>query len=67
LAVGPEVAGLALALDGHGEQEGEGVFSGAVGAGKDDGVRQTAGGDGGTERLDGVGVAEELIEVGGER
>ncbi len=49
LAVGPEVAGLALALDGHGEHEGEGVFAGAGGAGEDDGVGQAAGGDGGAE------------------
>ena len=66
LAVGPEIAGLALALDGHGEHEGEGVFAGAGGAGEDERVGQAAGGDGGTERFDGGGVAEEFVEVGGE-
>jgi hypothetical protein len=66
LAVGPEVAGLALALDGHGEHEGEGVLAGSGGAGEDDGVGQAAGGDGGAQVLDGVGVAEELVEVGGQ-
>ena len=43
------VAGLALALDGHGEHEGEGVFAGSGGAGEDEGVGQAAGGDGGAE------------------
>jgi hypothetical protein len=38
LAVRPEVAGLALALDGHGEHEGEGVLSCSAGAGEDEGV-----------------------------
>jgi hypothetical protein len=66
LAVGPEIAGLALAFDGHGKHEGEGVFSGSVGAGEDEGVGKTAGGDGGAEVLDGVGVAEEVVEGGGE-
>ena len=66
LAVGPEIAGLALALDGHGEHEGEGVFSGSGGAGEDERVGQAAGGDGGAERFDGGGVAEEFVEVGGE-
>ena len=65
LAVGPEVAGLALALDGHGEHEGEGVFSGSAGAGEDEGVGKAAGGDGGAEMLDGGGVAEEVVEGGG--
>ena len=32
LAVGPVIAGLALALDGHGEHEGEGVLAGSGGA-----------------------------------
>ena len=67
LAVGPEIAGLALALDGHGEHEGEGVFARAGGAGEDEGVGQVAAGDGSTERLDGGGVADEVVEVGGER
>ncbi len=66
LAVGPEIAGLALALDGHGEQEGEGVFACSGGAGEDDGVGEAAGGDGGAQALDCGGIAEELVEVGGE-
>ncbi len=64
LAVGPEVAGLALALDRHGEHEGEGVFAGSGGAGEDERVGQAAGGDGGAEVLDGGGVAEEVVEGG---
>ena len=65
LAVRPEVAGLAFALDGHGEHEGEGVLSGSAGAGEDERVRKAAGGDGGAEVLDGGAVAEEVVEGGG--
>ena len=65
LAVGPEIAGLALALEGEGEQKGEGVFSGAAGPGKDEGVRQAAGGDGHAELLDDGAAAEEVFEAGG--
>jgi hypothetical protein len=65
LAVGPEVAGLAFALDGHGEHEGEGVLSCSGGAGENEGVGEAAGGDGGAEVLDGSGVAEEVVEGGG--
>ncbi len=56
------VAGLALALDGHGEHEGEGVFAGSGGAAEEERVGQAAGGDGGAEVLDGGGVAEEVVE-----
>ena len=67
LAVGPEIsAGLALALDGHGEHEGEGVFSCSAGSGEDEGVGEAAGGDGGAKVLDGGGVAEEVVEGGGQ-
>jgi len=62
LAVGPEIAGLALALDGHGEHEGEGVFACSGGAGEDDGVRELSGGDRGAEMLDRGGVAEKFVE-----
>ncbi len=65
LAVGPEIAGLALALDGHGEHEGEGVLAGSGGAGEDERVGETAGGDGGAEMLDGGAVAEEVVEGAG--
>jgi hypothetical protein len=65
LAVGPEVAWLTFALDGHGEHEGEGVFSCSGGAGEDEGVGEAAGGDGGAEMFDGGGVAEEVVEGGG--
>ncbi len=65
LAVGPQVTGLALALDGHGEHEGEGIFACAGRAGEDERVGQAAGGDGGAQRFDGRGVAEEVVEVGG--
>jgi hypothetical protein len=67
LAIGPEVAWLAFALDGHREHQGEGVFSCSAGAGEDEGVGETAGGDGGAEVLDGAGVAEEVVEGGGKR
>src|ERR1035441_10732362 len=67
LAVGPEIAGLALTLDRHGEHEGERVFARAGGAGEDERVGQPAAGDGGTERLDSGGVADEVVEVGGQR
>ena len=63
-AVGPEVAWLALAFDGHGEHEGEGVFSCSGGAGEDEGVGESAGGDGGAEVLDVGAVAEEVVEGG---
>src|ERR1039458_8989818 len=36
-------------------------------AGADEGVGQPATGDGSTERLDGGGVADEVVEVGGQR
>jgi hypothetical protein len=62
LTVGPQVAGLALALDGHGEHEGEGVFASSSGAAEEEGMREAAGGDGGAEVLDGGGVAEEVVE-----
>ena len=62
LAVGPEVTRLALALDGHGEHQGEGVFSCSAGAGEDEGVREAAGGDCGAEVLDCGGVAEKVVE-----
>ena len=41
LAVGPEIAGLALALDRHGEHEGKGVFACSGGAGEDEGVGES--------------------------
>ena len=63
---GPELAGLAFALYGHGEHEGQGIFSCALRAGEDERVGETAGGDGGAESLDGVGVAEEVHERGRE-
>ncbi len=34
------------------------------GAAEDDGVGEASGGDGGAELLDGVGVADEVVEVG---
>src|SRR5579871_1464287 len=64
LAVGPEVAWLALALNGHGEHDGEGVFACSGGAGEDEGVGKATGGDGGAEVFDGCGVAEEVVEGG---
>ena len=67
LAGGRRLAGLALALDGHGEHEGERVLACPGWAGEDERVRQAAGGDGGAERFDGGGVAEEGVEAGGER
>ena len=66
LAVGPEIARLAFALDSHGEHEGEGIFACSAGAGEDERVREATGGDGGAEVLDGVGVAEEVVERGGQ-
>ena len=57
-----QFAGLALALDGHGEHEGEGVFACSGGAGEDEGVGKATGGDGGAEVLDCGGVAEEVVE-----
>ena len=51
-AVGAELAGLTLALDGHGEHEGEGVLSRTGGTGEDEGVGKTALRDGGAELLD---------------
>ena len=62
LAVGPEIAGLAFALDGHGEHEGECVFAGAGGTGEDERVGEPTGCDGGAEVLDRRGVAEEVVE-----
>ncbi len=62
LAVGPEVAGLTLALEGHGEHEGEGIFAGSGWAGEDEGVWEAAGGDGGAQGLNGGGVADEVDE-----
>ena len=53
LSVGPEIAGLALAFDGHGEHEGEGVLSRSAGAGQDERVRESTGGDGGPKMFDG--------------
>jgi hypothetical protein len=64
LSVGPEVAWLALALNGHGKEKSEGILSGACWAGEDDRMREASGGDGCAQGFDGVGVAEELIEVG---
>src|SRR5580658_2752657 len=65
LAVGPEVAGLAFALNGHGEHEGERVLSRSAGAGEDEGVGKAAGGNGSAEVLDGGAVAQKVIEGGG--
>ncbi len=62
LAGGPELAGLALALDSHCEEEGEGVLAGSRGAGEDERVREAAGGDGGTEAFDSGCVAEEVVK-----
>jgi hypothetical protein len=62
LAVGPEVAWLALALDGHGEHEGESVFACSGGAREDEGVGKATGGDGCAEVFDGSGVADKVIE-----
>jgi hypothetical protein len=56
------VAGLALAFDRHGEHQGEGVFASSGGAGQEEGMRETASGDGGAEVLDGGGVAEEVVK-----
>ena len=56
---------MALALDGHSQHESEGVFAGSGGAGEDEGVGETASGDGGAEMLDCGGVAEEIVEGGG--
>ena len=64
LTVGPEVAWLAEALEGHGEHEGEGVFAGSARAGEDEGVWETAGGDSGAEGFDDGGVADEVGEGG---
>ena len=65
LAVGPEIAGLALALEGEGEEEGEGVFAGAARAGEDERVRQATGGDGHAKLLDGGAAAKKVFEAGG--
>jgi hypothetical protein len=65
LAIGPEVAGLALALDGHGEQKGERIFAGSCSAREDHGVREAASRDCGPEGFDRMGVSEELVEIGG--
>jgi hypothetical protein len=51
------IAGLALAFDGHGEHEREGVFAGSCGTREEERVGKTARGDGGAELLDGGGVA----------
>jgi hypothetical protein len=64
LSVGPEIARLALALDGHGKHEGESVFSRSAGAGEDERVREAAGGDGGAEMFDCSAVAQEIVESG---
>jgi len=61
------LAGLALALDGHGKHEGEGVLPCTGWAGEDERVGQTAGTDGGAQRFHGGSVAEKLAEAGGER
>ena len=66
LAVGPQIARLAFALDGHGQQQGECVFARAGGAGEDQRMRQPASGNSRAERFDGVRVPEELVEVGGQ-
>jgi hypothetical protein len=66
LTIRPEIAGLAFAFDGHGEHEGQGVFAGAFWAGEDERVREASGGDGGAEVLDGGGIAEEVVECGGQ-
>ena len=62
LAVGPEVAWLALTLDCHGEHEGEGVFACSSGAREDEGVGKATGGDGCTEVFDCGGVTDKVIE-----
>jgi hypothetical protein len=65
LTVGPKVAGLTLALNGHGEHESESVFAGSGGAGEYKRVREAAGRNGGAEVLDGRGVSDEVDEAGG--
>src|SRR5208283_2363678 len=67
LAGGRELAGLALALDGHGKHEGEGVLPRSGWAGEDERVRQATGRDAGAQRCHGRLVAEELVEAGCER
>jgi hypothetical protein len=66
-AVGPELARLAFALDGHGKHESEGVLAGPAGPGENERMWETTGSDGGTEMLDRRGVAEEVVEGGGKR
>jgi len=66
LSVGPEVTGLTLAFDGHGEEEREGIFAGAGGTGQNDGMGKVAGGDGSAEGLNDVRVPDEFVEIGGE-
>jgi hypothetical protein len=58
---------MALALDCHGEHEGERVLACPGGTGEDERVGKAAGTDGGAEALDGGSVAEEVVEAGGER
>ena len=65
-AGGVGFAGLALALQGHGQEEGEGVFACTAGAEEDERVRQAAGGDGSAEAVDCGAVAGEVIKGGGE-
>jgi hypothetical protein len=56
---------LALALNGHGEHEREGVLACSAGAGEDERVREASGGDGRAEMLDGRAVAEKVVKRAG--